>query len=88
MINQMWSNKLFAKCGTWEDRFNAWFLELPLSERPMTSLEYIRANGPSSGDPTKHAAYDQFMRDAQTRRGELRERYMETVEPYPVKRFK
>lgn len=88
MIDLMWSNALFNKCDEWEKRFDAWFMALPLTERPMTSIEYILANGPSSGNAEKMAAYNNFMRAAQLKCTELRQHYADTIEPYPVKRFK
>jgi hypothetical protein len=86
-IDQTYSKQLNAKIAAWEARFNDYFLALPTTERPLTSVEYLTTNGFST-DADKRAAYDQFMRDAQARVITIRQRYMETVEAYPVKRFK
>lgn len=86
MIDQMWSQALFDRCHTWEQRFEVWYSQLPLSERPMTSIEYIQLHGSISGDSEKQQAYDQFMQAALVRYRELRQVYMRDIEPYVVKR--
>ena len=84
MINQLYSQKLYDKINAWETQFNTWYEALPLTMRPMTTVEYLIVHGPVGDDPEKRAAYNNFMREAQTQATEVRRRYMREVEAYPV----